>query len=422
MIACVRLPHFAASLAARAEPDAAGQPLVLVDATAGDACITGASAEAATQGIRPGMRLAQAQARCDGLLVRPAVHSRTQRALDDLLAALTTFTPQVEAEQGLALRADGRQRRTTFFLPPSQVDDYPAATCYLDLGKLTDDEVPTLATQLRDFVSARAGIPASVGLSSGKFPARVAALAVEHGTPLIVPSDAEADFLARFTVALLPIDGETLRQLDLLGLHTLGGVAAQPVAALLNRFGKMGRILHRLASGRDTSRVTEYAPPQVAHAQRDFAGPLSDWARLDAALDALLDDATAALLDAGQTVRHLALVLTLDDHATLERQVTLRTPSTDPAHLRATVREMARSLAVTSGVVEAELALSDIAPAVPRQLSLFERPPVPQEHLSTVLKDLVARYGAAHFVRAHAADRDARLPEQRYRWEEAADR
>jgi hypothetical protein len=36
-----------------------------------------------------------------------------------------------------------------------------------------------------------------------------------------------------------------------------------------------------------------------------------------------------------------------------------------------------------------------------------------------VLKDLVARYGDAHFYWVRAVARDARLPERRYCWEKA---
>lgn len=416
MIACVRLPHFAASVEAREHPDLTGKPFVLVD---GREYISGVSLPAARAGIRAGMGMAQARAQCTEVLIRPAVHSRHQRALDDLLAALTTFSVQVEAEDGPELRADGRRWRDVTFLHPSQLDDTPAATCYLDLGKLTPEETPALARQLLRYVETQAQLPARLGLSSGKFPARVAAASVNTGDLLVVPGGREAEFLAGFTVALLPVDGETLRQLDLLGWHTLGDVAAQPVAALLDRFGKQGRIMHRLANGRDTSPVQGYAPPVVARVSRQIDSAVADWGRLETLLADMVTETAAGILDGGQTVRHITLVLALEDGTALEQQVALRQPSGSARHIRETVRDMAQSLAVTAGVVEVELSLNHIAPVIPRQLSLFDRPAVPQAHLSTVLKDLVARYGDAHFYWVRAVARDARLPERRYRWEKA---
>jgi nucleotidyltransferase/DNA polymerase involved in DNA repair len=416
MMACVRLPHFAASLEERAHPDLRGRPFVLVD-EAGQ--VAGLSRPAGRAGVRAGMALSQAHGQCAGLLVRPATPHRYRGALDDLLGALTAFTPQVEAEDGLELRADGRRWRATAFLHPAQLDDDPAVTCYLDLGRLKPDDAPDLARQVLGFVWERAEVPAKLGLSSGRFPARVAATSVNAGDLLVVPSGREAPFLAGFTAALLPVDGETLRQLDLLGWHTLGDVAAQPVAALLDRFGKQGRIMHRLANGRDTSPVGAYQPPVEARTSRQVEGEIADWGRLEVVLGEMVETATAGLLDGGQTVRHIALALALEDGTALERSLALRQPTDNLRHLRDTVREMAQSLAVSGAVVGLELALSDIAPAVPRQLSLFDRPAVPQAHLNTVLRDLVARYGDSHFYWARAVARDARLPERRYRWERA---
>jgi nucleotidyltransferase/DNA polymerase involved in DNA repair len=417
MITCVRLPHFAASLEERAHPDLRGQPFVLVDDTGQQ--IVGVSRQAARAGVRAGMGLVQAHAQCAGLHIRPMVHSRTQHAFENLLDALTTFTAQVEPEDGLELRADARRWREMTFLHPTQLDDYPAVTCYLDLGKLKPDETPDLAQQVHRFVWEQTRIPAKLGMSSGKFPARVAATSVNTGDLLVVPDGQEGPFLAGFTVALLPVDGETLRQLDLLGWHTLGDVATQPVAALLNRFGKQGRTMHRLANGRDTSPVSPYQPSVVTRASRQLDEPLMDWGRLEAVLREMVETAAAGLLADGQTVRHITLVLSLENGTALERAVVLRQPTGSPRHIRETVRDMAQSLAVTCGVVDVELALSDVTPAVPRQLSLFDRPAVPQAHLNGVLKDLVARYGDAHFYWVRAVARDARLPERRYRWEKA---
>jgi hypothetical protein len=134
-------------------------------------------------------------------------------------------------------------------------------------------------------------------------------------------------------------------------------------------------------------------------------------------LGGMVTEATASLHS--QTVRHITLVLVLDDNTALERQLVLRQPAGNSRHLRETVYNMAQSLGVMEGVIEIDLMLSDIAPAIPRQLSLFDRPAVPQAHLNTVLSDLMAHYGDEHFFWVRVTNRDARLPERRYRWEKA---
>lgn len=416
MIACLRLPFFAAVLAQRDNSRLQGMPLVLVDE---HGRVTSLSPEAAALGVRAGMPLRQVQMLDGTLHVEPAVPSRTRRVFEDLLAALAAFTPQVEAEEGLELRADARPRRAVPVLPAAQVDDQPAATCYLDLGRLSEADTLDLAHALHRTVRTHLDLPATVGLASGKFAARVAAAALDNRELLTVSPGQEADFLAPFTAGLLPVDGETERQLHLLGLVTLGHIAAQPVSALLDRFGKTGRVMHRLATGRDTRPVQTYTPRAVLRQIHQFEAPVGDWPTLHTVLDDLLASVLAQA--EGQAVRQVELALAQEDGRRLEKTLALRASSANGTHLRQTVRELAQSLDVSGGVIEVELALSDLAPVVPRQLSLFEREPVSQDALRAVLRSLAARHRGASFYWMRPDDPDARLPERRFRLDRAED-
>jgi len=413
MIACLRLPYFAATLAQRDDSRLRDVPLVLVDAGR----VVDYSPQAGDLGVRAGMPLRQAQMLDGALHIEPASPSRTRRAFEDLLEVLTAFTPQVEPEDGLELRADARARRDVPVLPAAQVDDRPAATCYLDLGRLSEPDLLDLAHELLRTVRARLDLPATVGLASGRFPARAAAAALNNHELLVVGEGQEAGFLAPFTAGLLPVDGETLRQLRLLGLVTLGHVAAQPVGTLLDRFGKLGRVMHRLATGRDTRPVQTYTPCVVFRQIRQLESPVGDWQTLHAVLDRLLTEVLGQV--DGQAVRQVELTLLQDDGQRRESALTLRSPSGNGAHLRQTVRELAQSLGVSGGVVEVELTLADLAPVVPRQLSLFEREPVSQDHLRAVLRSLVARHHEGAFFWMRLTDPDARLPERRFRLDPA---
>lgn len=417
MITCVRLPFFGPTLEQRDHPALAG-PLALVDGER----ITEVSPEAAQAGVRPGMSPTQAQAVCDGLHVLPAAPARYRRAFEDLLAALTHFTDRVEPETGLELRADARRRRDVAYLPPMQLEDHPAATCYLDLGSVPDSEVDGLAREVHTFVQGQLGFPAAVGLASGKFPARVAALLLKPGETLVVPTGQEAAFLAELTVMLLPVDGETMRQLHLLGLHTLGDVAALPLAAVIDRFGRQGRVMHRLASGRDTSPVQPYTPPVLVRGNRQFETPVNDWAVLHATLAALVERLHTQLNAAGQVARQIVVAVQVDGGGYLERTVTLRQPRARLEAAVETVCELASSLPVTEGVTGVEVTLDDIGTPDARQLSLFEREPVSTAQLRAVLQTLVKRYGDECFYLVHVVDEADRLPERRVRLEKVSGR
>lgn len=394
MIACVRLPYFAAALHRRDHSGLDAVPLALVGA---DGRVAAVSAEADAAGVAPGMAPAQARALCPGAHLAPEDPLRTRRALEALLAALAAFSDFVELEDAHAPRADGRRRADPYHLPPGQLDAQDPAACCLDLGRAPRDEVYIVATELLRAVRGATALAPAQGFAAGRFPARVAAAATQPGEAALILPGLEAAFLADFPSALLPVDGETLRQLGLLGLDTLGQVAALPERALVDRFGPPGRAMHRLARGHDTSPVARYVPPRVERLTRALDGPVADRGALEALLARLCADLAARLAAGGEAARVLTLALALEDGATVTRDVALRQPAATAARLAETAAALLAGARVGSGVVGVTLALSGIAPATAQQLSLFPRDPVPAARLRATLQDLVARYGAEGF-------------------------
>lgn len=414
MIACVRIPCFAAGVERRADPRLEGVPLVIGQPADDPRQVYAASCEAVEAGVQPDMPLGQARALCPELFVVPAARSRYRRALDEVLETLATFSSRVEAEDGLALQADARRRRPVPYVPPGQVGDAFSALCYLDLGKLAGDETLEMAQRIHHLVRRETRLDTAIGLASGKFAARVAAASLNSGEALGVLSAQKAAFLANFPVHVLPVDGETLRQLDLLGLRTLGQVAALPAAVMLDRFGAQGRIMHRLANGRDTSPVQPYEPPPVERLVRQLDGPASDQATVEAACAALVEELVVRLQVDGKMARELALVLWLEDGATREKAVVLRQATASASHLSQAARELLASMQVSCGVAGVEIGLGGIVVGEARQLTLFDREPVAQDRLQAVVRDLIARYGEGCFHFARLVDPDARLPERRF--------
>ncbi|MBI5961723.1 MAG: hypothetical protein HY866_23500 [Chloroflexi bacterium] len=421
MIACLRLPYFTAALEQREHSHLQKAPLALLDSTGQGARVVGLSAEAAQTGIQVGMSVRAAEALCTGLHLLPETPARYRRVFEELLDGLTLFTARVEPEDGPELRADGLRRVSVPFVPPSQMDRQAAATCYLDLGKLSPDEALDTGHQLGQFVQEQTQLPVTVGLAGGKFPARVAAVSLHPGELLIVPNGQAAEFLAGFSAALLPVDGETLRQLDLLGLRTLGDVAVQPVAALVDRFGKPGRILHPLANGHDTSPVLPYTPRVVEQVVHQTNGPINDRQVLAAIIQTQVEQSASRLHTVGCAARSMVVALTLENGTRLERAVMLRQPSDSLRHLVDTAEDLMAAFSISQGVTEIELVLGDLERVTARQLGLFERQPVSQEQLSEALRHLVARYGDGIFYRVRLTDPDARLPERRFRLEKAGE-
>jgi protein ImuB len=122
-------------------------------------------------------------------------------------------------------------------------------------------------------------------------------------------------------VSLLPVDGETLRQLYLLGLTTLGQVAALPTGAMLSRFGRQGRTIHRLAGGRDTSPVQPYTPRPTERLARQLDGPVDNLVVLKHVAGQMAETLAARLQAGGHMAREVTLALSLETGGTVTRDL-----------------------------------------------------------------------------------------------------
>jgi DNA polymerase-4 len=395
MIGCVRVPYFAAAVERRDDPSLADQPLVIVRGSAGSDKVFAVSGEAAELGVKPGVYPRQARALCPEAHFLSTDLTRYQRAFDDLLEVLKGFSPRVES--------GGFQ---------------PAAVGYLDLGQPEQAQARQVARRIGQTVLKEAGLAPSMGLAGGKFPAYVATASVEPNQVLLLPPGREADFLAPFPVDLLALDEETARRLRLLGIHTLGQLAALPAAALVDQFGWAGRRLHQLARGHDERPLLPHCSEAMEAVARQLDGPVSDWIVLGSVLQAMALELADRLQARGQVARELWLVLHLEDGTTREERIVMRRPSGDPGRLAGVLNELLMRLEVRQAVIELEACLTGLVPARGQQLDLFVHEGGQEGRLREALKDLLGRYGPGCFYHVSLPERGAHLPERRFRLQE----
>jgi hypothetical protein len=152
MIACLRLPDFALSIARQQHSELIGQPFVLARYTGRSGKMYAASVEARALGVRAGMTLSRARALYPEASVLPAEGTGSLQVLHDLLERLCSFSDKLEV--------------------PASPD--PEDTCiWLDLGKLSEAEVFPLGQRILHTVG---NFPAALGIARGKTLARIAAL------------------------------------------------------------------------------------------------------------------------------------------------------------------------------------------------------------------------------------------------------
>jgi protein ImuB len=212
--------------------------------------VMAASPAARFDGVAPGMRRRESQARCPELILVDHDPSRDTRAFEPLVVALEAITPRIEITE------PGRCCFPT--RGPSR---------YFGGDQALVARVARLAAQ-----AVPPGTRVRVGVADGPFAAGAAAAAAEASAEatVVVPPGASRSYLAPRPLSLLtafldpdddprPLD-DLLDVLGRLGLRSLGELAELPAADIVARFGALGATAHRLASG-DDARPPDTRPP-----------------------------------------------------------------------------------------------------------------------------------------------------------------
>jgi protein ImuB len=286
---CPDWPVTAAATAAGCAPD------VLV-AVLAKGRVLASSAAARAEGVRRGLRIRDAQARCPELVVLKYDPVVDARAFDPVVSCLEALTPGVQIiRPGMcALKARGPSR---FY------GSEPAAAEKL-LDRLETFDVPG----------------SRIGVADGPFAAEQAARSSSaEARVLVVPVGGSADFLAPLTVEVLeqPALTDLLRRL---GLRSLGAFAQLPVTEVLTRFGTDGAFAHRLARGYDDRPVVDrQAPPELTRTLR-FEPAVDRVDQVAFAVRGLADELVAHLTTLGLVCTTLRIELGTESGQVHERE------------------------------------------------------------------------------------------------------
>lgn len=404
MITCLQVPHFAALTAAQDDPGLGASPFVLL---AEDGTVYAASPHAHAAGVRVGMKTSEARTLCDELTASPTDPLAERRALDALLETLSAFSDRVEAESRPA--HPSKKRR----LPAPSIDDNHAATITLDLGKIRGSEGREISRTMLGAVAQHLGLRARVGLASNRFTARLMAASLDAEEVGLVGKGREAEFVAPYPSTVLPIYPEQARRLALLGLDTLGALAALPASALGDLFGGQGRAFHRLAQGRDPTPVARYVPPRIESTSRQLEPPVGDRRIIVRLIDALSETLTERLLREGLAAREVELAVSLAGGRRRGAVIALRQATSSSPKIARTAHDLLDTLKLAHAVEAVELTLRGIGAAEARQLSLFPVEAAPGVRLRAALRALAAKHGEDTFWRVEVHDPAHRLPERR---------
>lgn len=242
--ACVLIPNMAVQLAVAADPDLYGQPVVIGGQAFEPTPVCDASPQAIAGGVKVGMPLHQAYALCPQARFLPYDGKAVSEAFDKVADILEEgFSPVVDTEE--------------------------LGCAYLDVSGIRSER--NLASEILAAISIDTRLSACLGISTGKFFSRVAAITSRPEAPVLVLGGKEKEFIAPFSIDFLPCSAETKERLKLLGLRFIGELSQFSREALAAQFGSDGILVYELASGIDRTLLTPRKKPEV----------ISDGAELD---------------------------------------------------------------------------------------------------------------------------------------------
>jgi DNA polymerase-4 len=372
------LDAFYASVEQRDDPRLRGRPVIV-----GGGVVLAASYEAKAFGVRTAMGGARALRLCPKAIVVPPRMSAYAAASKAVFEIFRDTTPLVE---GLS------------------IDE-----AFLDVGGLHRISGPpeVIARRLRARVLDEVGLPITVGVARTKFLAKVASAVAKPDGLLVVPADAELEFLHPLPVERLWGVGKvTAAKLHALGLRTVGQVARLDESDLVSILGKAaGRHLHALAHNRDPRPVQVGRRRRSIGSQRALGRAPDD---LDAVLVSLIDGVSRRLRTAHRACRTVVLRLRFADFTRATRSHTLIHPSADTALLLTAARRLLATATpeiTARGITLLGVSLANLSDEDTIQLMLpfGEQPP---GALDATVDRLKNRYGATSVTRAVLLGRD----------------
>lgn len=324
VIVCALIPRLSLSSALGNRRELLTRPVALAPEAGGPQVIGEASGPAEAYGVRAGMRIGEALARCPTLgLIAPdpvqaeAIWERSLRSLESIGAAVEPSRPGEAFFAADPLRA------------------------------LCGSTAAVLA-RARRALEATPG--ARVGAGPNRLSARAAAMRMRARKPAFAVGEATASRLLaglpvhalRGRLARRGADGAErpreraeeatcIDSLERLGVANLGELAKLPAVAVADRFGELGLRALRLARGQD-----EPLRPRRPHEEiecRLGLGEAASGPQLERALELLIERLLAHPARAGRTIRRIRIEARLAASGGWRSEVTMRSASASAERL-----------------------------------------------------------------------------------------
>ncbi|HEX3469018.1 MAG TPA: DNA polymerase Y family protein, partial [Candidatus Elarobacter sp.] len=379
-IVCLWIPAFRLAVARLTQPALdLGAPLILADRVERGRVVD-CTLGAAELGVRAGMTLVQAQAVATGARTTFDDPAADARVWSQVLDALDAASPIVED--------DGWGR------------------AYLDMHGIAGPPdvwlraVRAALDALRDLHDGFV-LPARIGIGPNRFVAHAATL--RRKLSVCGAHDDPAAFVAPLPIGALQIDPRVAERLRLLGVTTLGELAALPHGPFVRRFGSEAAIWHARARGLDDRPLRPRSRALRVDRALYGEGEASSEDQVLFALRTLVGRIVDDLCAAGKRAGRLALALDCENGDTRALTVRVAQPTAVQSTLFELLRARLEGVVLDAPVVGLRLAAEELA-AGGVTMSLFAAGDPDPDAIGVVLARLDAALGEGRALRARVLD------------------
>jgi protein ImuB len=342
------------------------------------------SEEALPFSVEPGIPVRQAEHLCPHATLLASDPIEADRLRERIAAALYDLAPCVE------VRVEG-------------------------IAWLNLEGVPSPSESIREArrrLRTAIGREPRLGLAPGPFSARLAAARARPGRLLKI-DDARA-FLAPLPTRELLLDDEQMERLDLLGLRTLGAVAAIGPRELESQLGREGRRAVLLARGLEPDQLTPWQPPMFTSAHRQFEPPVQDREALLFVARALCGDLAEELGLRGAGAKQMRVRLNGEGGEVEARESIVRHPLSSSAELFGLAGSWIKSWQPHAPIAEMWIELPVLEAAGRRQLRLWTGGDGNSDEVTAALERLQERHGDAVVRKPRPLLPSSPIPSQRF--------
>lgn len=371
---------FFAAVEVKDNPDLSGKPVIVGALPGTRGVVAAASYEAREYGVHSAMPVSKAAKLCpDGVYLKPRGHRYAEES-NAIMGIFREYTPLVE---------------------PLSLDE-----AFLDVSgshRLFGSTVE-IGRTIKRRIREETGLVASVGIAPTKFVAKIAS---DIGKPdgfVVVNDDEVQDFLRPLDARKIwGVGPSTWKQLERLGLRTIGDIADYPPDELARRFGKSGLHLHALANGLDPRTVEPSGERKQVSNEHTFPEDVGDRTEVERTLLALTDKVAGRLHDKGFRGRTVTLKLRDETFKTITRSRTAEHEVSAAEDIFRIARELLRAETLDGRKVRLiGVGVSGFDEAA--QTGLFDTGDARRNRVQDVMTDIRQRFGSKAITRATLID------------------